>query len=294
MRDPEALERHARYVMGLIMAAGGGLCLSFGGLIMRYIETDDGWQILTIRSLAFTLTLLVYLALRHRGDLIRPISAIGLGGLLLVPAMGLGFISYLFGLVLTSVANVVFIVSTGPFFAAVLGWLILRERVGAITWLAIAVALCGVALMVAGGLSTGGLLGMLVALGAPVSFALLVVVQRRRPDVDMVPAVMLGGALAGLLAAFLTTNWQISLQDVALSALMGVGQIGFGFLLITHGARWLPPAQTALLALSEAVLAPLWVWIFVAEVPALATLLGGALILGAVAGRAIWGLKRSA
>ena len=147
--------------------------------------------------------------------------------------------------------------------------------------------------MVAGGLSAGGLLGMLVALGAPVSFAILIVVQRRRPETDMLPAVMLGGVLAGLISAGLAEDWQMSRHDVALSALMGVGQIGFGFLLITLGARWLPPAQTALLTLTEAILAPLWVWLFIGEEPALATLLGGALILGAVAGLALWELSRN-
>lgn len=275
------------------MAAAGGVCLSTGGLILRHIETADGWQILTVRSLAFALTLLAYLLWRYRGALRQPFSAIGREGLLLVPALGMGFVCYLFGLVLTSVANVVFIVSSSPFFAAVIGWLLLRERVGASTWLAIAVALLGVGIMVAGGLSAGGLLGMLVASGAPISFAFLVVAQRRRPHVDLVPAVMLAGLFAGLLSAGLAGDFDLSLRDAALSALMGVGQIGFGFLLITLGARWLPPAQTALLTLSEAILAPLWVWLFLAEEPALATLLGGALILAAVAGQALWALSRS-
>ena len=287
-----ALSPQARYRLGLAMAAGGGLCLSFGGLILRHIETTAGWQILTVRSLAFALTLLAYLLWRYRGALREPLLAIGWPGLLLIPAFSLGFISYLFGLILTSVANVVFIVSTSPFFAAVIGWLVLRERVGTPTWLAIFVALGGVALMVAGGLSAGGLLGMLVAAGAPISFAILIVLQRRQPEIDMLPAVMLGGLLAGLISAGLAEGWQMSGRDVALSALMGVGQIGFGFLLITLGARWLPPAQTALLTLSEAILAPLWVWLFVGEEPALATLAGGALILGAVAGLALWELSR--
>lgn len=284
------------YRLGLAMAAGGGVCLSFGGLILRHIETGDGWQILVIRSLAFALTLLLYLLVRYRGALKGPMLAIGWDGLLVVPILGLGFVCYLFGLVLTSVANVVFIVSTAPFFAALIGWLVLRERVGATTGLAIAVALGGVALMVAGGLGGGpgggGLTGMLVALGAPISFALLIVVQRRRPADDLVPAVMLSGLFAALLAAALVEDWTLSPRDVALSALMGVVQIGFGFLLITLGARWLPAAQTALLTLSEAVLAPFWVWLFLAEQPASTTLLGGALILGAVAGPALWELSR--
>ena len=123
------IDTPGRYRLGLVMAAGGGLCLSSGGLILRHIEAADGWQILTIRSLAFALTILIYLLCRYRGALREPVSAIGWSGLLLIPAFSLGFISYLFGLVLTSVANVVFIVSTSPFFAAVIGWLVAPKAV---------------------------------------------------------------------------------------------------------------------------------------------------------------------
>ena len=289
----DAPARRRRYRWGLIMAAGGGLCLSFGGLILRSIESDDGFQILALRSLTFSATLILFLLVRNRGNLVRPFREIGWLGFAIAPPLGLGFVCYLFAMMLTSVANVVFIISLSPVFAAVVGWLVLRERVPPATLGAIALAVAGVAVMVSGGLAGEGLLGMAIALGAPLTFALLITVQRRQPEVDMIPAVLLSGVVAGAIAYLGVDAWTLSERDIALSLFMGAGQVGAGFLLITLGARWLPPAQTALLALSEAVLAPLWVWLFVDEIPAAMTLIGGAMILVAVAGQALAGMKAS-
>ena len=289
--DPALARRH--YRLGLLLAGSGGVCLSFGGLIVRNIETDDGFLILAVRSLAYAATLLVFLVLRYRGALFRPFRDIGLLGLINVPIMGFGFTCYLFGLMLTTVANAVFIVSLSPLFAAAIGWLALRERVPPATLLAIALALGGVGVMVSGGLAGEGLAGMLVALGAPIALSILVVSQRYRPAVDMVPAVLLGGLVAGAIALPFIETWTMSGRDLALTVVMGVGQVGAGFILLTLGARWLPPAQTTLLSLGESLLAPLWVWLFVAEVPSLPTLAGGAMILIAVAGQAAIGLRQA-
>lgn len=289
--SPEPGLRGPMYPRGVAMAAGGGVCLSFGGLILRHIEGADGWQILFYRSIAFSLTLLAYLAIRYRGRLVRPFLAIGWRGLAVAASLGFGFTCYLYAILLTTVANVVFIISAAPFFAALLGWLVLRERVGALTWAAIAATVLGIGLMFADGFATGGLIGNIVALGVPASFALMVVLLRGAKTVDMVPATCLAGVVAGTIAALLADGFAVSAHDFWLSMLLGSAQVGVGFLLLTVGTRYVPAAEVALLSLTETVLAPIWVWLFVDELPSALTLAGGVVVLTAVAVRAVLGLR---
>jgi drug/metabolite transporter (DMT)-like permease len=269
-----------------------GVCLSSGGLIVRHMEAADGWQILFYRSIGFVAMLLTFLAVRYRGRIARPFREIGWPGVVVALTLGVGFTCYLFGLLLTTVANVSFIVSAGPFFAAVLAWLLLGERIHAVTALAIAAAIGGIGLMFLDGMDSGYLLGNLVALMAPFTFAIMVVAIRHAGDRDMVPATCLAGAVAGLIAFTMVGSFQVSTHDLLLSLLLGVGQVGLGFMLITLGARHVPAAEVALLALTETILAPIWVWIFIAEVPSSLSLAGGAVVVTAVIGQGLHGLYR--
>jgi drug/metabolite transporter (DMT)-like permease len=287
LRDP-------RYPSGVAMVMLAGVCLSSGGLIVRHIGDADGWQILFFRSLAFSVTVFVLVCVRNRGWVLDSFRRIGWNGAAVAVSLGLGFSFYLFGLLLTTVANVVFTVSTSPLFTALLGWAVLGERVSVTTWAVIGAALAGVTVMFAESLSAGLWLGNLVALGAPLLFAVTVVALRRAHNVDMLPATCLGGLVAAALAAIMAEGLVIPARDLGLSVLLGVGQIGAGFTLITLGARYVPAAQVALLSLTEVVLAPLWVWIFVGETPGALSLLGGCIVVGAVAIQAAAGLRRGA
>lgn len=289
--NPDPGLRGPMYPRGVAMVAAGGVCLSVGGLILRSIEDAGGWQILFYRSIAFSLTLLLYLALRYRGRLVRPFLAIGWRGLVIAAMLGLGFTCYLYAILLTTVANVVFIISAAPFFTALLGWLVLRERVGALTWAAIFATVLGIGLMFADGFATGGLAGSIVALGVPASFAVMVVLLRGARTADMVPATCLAGVVSGAIAALLADGFVLSAHDFWLSMLLGSAQVGIGFLLLTVGTRYVPAAEVALLALTETLLAPVWVWLFVDEVPSMLTLAGGAVVLAAVTARAVIGLR---
>ena len=274
------------------MVAAAGACLSTGGLIVRYTDAVNGWQILFYRSTAFTITVLIFITVRYRGDLRTPFSRISWGGIIVALSLGISFTCYLFGILYTTVANVVFIISSGPFFAALLGWLVLGESVPISTWLAMTTALFGIAIMFADGLGTGGTLGNIIALGMPLSFAVMVVTLRRYRHVDMLPATCLAGVVAALIAAPMMGNFAISEHNFGLAVLMGTVQVGAGFILITLGSRYLPSTDIALLALTETMLAPLWVWIFIAEAPSLPALVGGVIVFCAVAGQALWSAYR--
>jgi drug/metabolite transporter (DMT)-like permease len=280
------------YAPGVAMVLAAGVCLSFGGLIVRHIEAADIWLVVFYRSAAFTATLLVYLAVIYRGRVLRRFLAIGWEGLVVALSLGAGSICYLLALSLTTVANVVFILSAGPFLTAVLGRVVLGERVHPVTWLAMALALCGIALMVAEGLGSGRLLGNLVAFGAAAAFSVMVIAMRRAKAVDMVPASCLGGVVGAAASVTMVGSFAVSGHDLGLALLLGSGQLGAGFLLITLGTRRVPAAEVPLLALTEVVLAPLWVWLWVAEAPGRLTLLGGTIVLVAVLGQAVVRLRR--
>ena len=234
------------------------------------------------RALGLIGLLVLYSIWRHRGGTVRAFRAIGWEGGVMAVALGLGFICYVFGMLMTTIANVSFIISAGPLFAAALGWLILRERVRPSTWLVIAGAAVGMGLMFADGLKLGGMLGNVIALGLPFTFGIMLVMIRRAGRRDMVPATCLGGVVTGLIAFVASHDLGVEPQDLAILLWLGVGQLGAGFLLLTIGAKYLPAAETALLALSESILAPIWAWLFIGEIPALLSLIGGLIVLGCV------------
>ncbi len=273
------------------MVLTAGVCLSLGGLIVRSMEAAGGWQIMFYRATAAVVTFLLYLAVRYRGRLAEPFRAIGGRGLAVAALLGSGSICYVFALLSTTVANVVFILSATPLFTAVLAWAVLGERVRAHTWIAMSAAVVGIGLMVVDGVAAGRLLGNLLAFGVVVSFAGMIVAIRSGKETDMVPATCLGAAVGGVAALFMADGLAVSPHDLALSLFMGAGQFAAGFLLITIGTRYVPAAEVPLLGMTEIVLAPVWVWIFVGETPGALILGGGVVVIAAVVGQAILGLR---
>ena len=276
-----------RYPVGVAMVLMAGLCLSLGGLILRHIESASVWQVSFYRSLALVLTLLCFLLIRYRGRVVEPFRQIGGSGAVVMICMGLGSISYIVALSLTTVANTMFILSAAPLMTAALGWLVLGERVHPISLAAMVLALCGIALMVVDGLQGGHLDGNLVALFTALAFAVMLIAIRRARNRDMVPASCLGGALAALISLPLAGELTLSRYDLSLAIMLGTFQVGAGFLLITLATRWVPAAEVSLLALSEVILAPIWVWIFINEVPSRLAMIGGTVVLVAVIGQAV-------
>lgn len=276
--------------IAMMLLAGGFLSIS--GLIVRHIETASAWQVMFYRAVGMTAVLLLILAAKERGRALAPFRAMGWSGLFVATVLSSSLILYLFALTLTAVANVMFIISAGPFFAAVLGWFLLKERVAALTWAAIAAAVGGMAIMFADGFASGRPIGLIVALGAVVTYAFVFVLLRRFRHLDMLPALIVAAIIAGIVSAFAANGLAVSRHDLLLSLVMGAVQTAGGFGFIMLGARRVPAAEGALLLLDEPILAPLWVWIFVNEVPSTVALVGGAIVFGAVLVQALAALFR--
>jgi DME family drug/metabolite transporter len=292
----------AGYLFGVVLVALAGVFWSLGGILVRSVEAAGAWQIIFYRSLALAVSLLLIVAIRHRGRLALAFAQAGWSGVLAGACLSGGFIGYVLSLYHTSVANAVFMLGTAPFFSAVLGRVFLGERVGRQTWLAMALALSGIGVMVAGSLVIGTIVGNLLALLAGVSFAGFNVLVRRGRANDMLPSVVIAGLIAALIAApvvaatagegGLPAAFVLGARDLLLCLIMGSVQVGLGLTVFTIGARHVSAVELALLAMTELVLAPFWVWLGVGEVPSAFTLMGGAIIMAAIACQALSGVRR--
>ena len=286
------------YRFGLLCLFSATFFTSLAGVILRHVEAADGWQVLFYRSLAFVAVLLLFLKWRHGGATARAFRAVGRPGLVTSLSLSPAFVLFILALLETTVANVVFILSLSPFVAALFAWLALGEPVGRATLAAMAVALVGVGFMFGDGLVAGTLTGNWYAAGACVSYSVALVAMRKGRAVDMLPAVCLAGVVTigvtGLVAMVVSpSQLSISLRDLTLAAVLGVVQLAFQYILVTTGTRTVPVAEVALIGRLTLVLAPMWVWLAVGEVPGALSLVGGAIILIAVTGHGLMAVRRS-
>ena len=281
------------YLFGVACGLGGGLCLSFGGILLRHIEQADGWQILFYRSVTFFITLTAILAVRYRSKTLSAFRAVGRRGVVVAVSLGLGSVCYIFALLNTTVANAVFIVGASPLVTAAVGWLLLREHILPLSIIAMFVALGGISLMFVDGFIAGRWLGNVMAVGVVVSFVVMLVALRGAKDTDMLPATCMAGLVAASLSAVMAADLNINAHDLTIALLLGSVQYGAGFMLITIATRHIQAAEVALFALSEAVFAPIWVWIGIGEIPSHLTLVGSGIVLLAVVAHCIITIRRN-
>jgi drug/metabolite transporter (DMT)-like permease len=282
---------------GLIFVFMAGVLWSTVGLGIRMIDEATVWQILLYRSISLSLFLAMVIYLRSHGNFLKVVKAAGLPGCIAGLSLVGAYSGGIYGIQSTSVANAMLLFAAAPFMAAMLGWIFLRERVRKATWVAILFAILGIGIMVQDKTQSGAaLLGNLSALGGAFGFAVFSVALRWGRSGDMLPAVF----LSGIFAIFITSticffnglSFRISVNDTSISMGMGVFQVGAGLVLYTLGSKTLPAAELTLLSLAEVLLGPLWVYLFLNEVATLNTLLGGLVLLLAIAGNAISGARR--
>jgi drug/metabolite transporter (DMT)-like permease len=266
-----------------VLVACAAIVWSSGSLIAR-LATTGPWTTNLWRSLFATVFLALVLRLVRGPGLVRQWR----GPVVIVAAcMAVSSTCFIFSLANTSVANTLILMSTGPYVAGLLGWIVLGERVAPRTWLTMGVAMAGAVIMVSSSYSRGALLGDVLAIIMAASFAAATVLVRRHPEIQMAPASVLATLLTFLLALPMADPLGTAPRDLALLAFFGIGQFGVGFLLFMAGARLLPASQTSLIGMLETVLGPLWVWLILDERPGPASLAGGALILAALAANTV-------
>jgi drug/metabolite transporter (DMT)-like permease len=265
---------------GRLFVALAALAWSTAGILQRELTVGVATQ-LAGRALFAVLGLLAYVAVSERGRVWRAFRAIGRGGIAIGVFMAISSGSFLIALNHATVANILFMQALAPVLAAVLGTVV-GEPVARRTWLAMALALVGVGLMV-GGPSRPSALGLGLSLVMTLAFAATLVITRHQRHVSMAPATCLSQLIVFVLAAPFSQPSSAGARDLGLLVALGVGQIGLGLVFLAIGGRLIPAAEVALITLLEVVLGPLWVWIFLGEQPGAATLAGGLVVLCAVA-----------
>jgi len=246
----------------------------------------DAWTLLFWRSTFVAVAALVYIAAINRGALLPVLRAAGWGLVFAGLLMALSMCLYVNSITRTNVANCLILLATNPFMAALLAWGVLGERVAPRTWVAMAVALVGMAAMVGDSLQGGSWFGDLLAIGCAAAFACVMVLLRKLKHQDTVPQVLFAGLWAMVLTLPVASPLEASARDILLCAFMGIFSIGLGMLLFVYGLRHISAAEAGLLSLLESILAPIWVWIAIGEQPRPLALVGGVIVLAAVAGHA--------
>lgn len=269
-------------IPGPILIFLGACCLSFGGLIVKSFEGATLWQILFWRSIFFSIAVVIFLLITHKRNIFNSFYKSGFPGLIGGLILSLGYCGYVFAMYNTTVANTNFIIQTQTIFLAVFGYIFLKEKISKLTLFSIILAFIGIMLMVGNSLSPGQTSGNIAAFIMPISFATLILIVRKFPDIDMIPMQFVAGIGAIIIGYLFSTKLIISSHDIFLGFLAGFFQVGLGFIFITIGARSTPSALVGIIMLTEAVLGPLWAWLFVNENPPLVVLYGGIIIISAV------------
>tara|TARA_B100001250_G_scaffold169951_1_gene146411 strand:+ start:4606 stop:5475 length:870 start_codon:yes stop_codon:yes gene_type:complete len=267
---------------GPLLVFLGAVCLSFGGLIVKSFEGATLWQILFWRQFFFIILVSIFLLFIYKKNFFIALYKSGMPGFFGGIILGCGFSAYVFAMYNTTVANTNFIIQTQAIFLAIFGYIFLNEKISKVTLTSIILAISGIILMVGNSLSPGELSGNIVAFVMPSSFAVLIIIVRKYPKVDMVPLQLFAGLIAMLIGFFVSTKINISANDLLLAFLAGFFQIGFGFIFITIGAKKTLSAMVGILMMTEAVLGPLWAWFFLNEKPQFIVLIGGSIIIFAV------------
>ena len=269
-------------IPGYILLLFGGFCLSWGGFVIRSFEEANVWQILLLRSFFFMFALMGFLILTYKKNTFKIIKDAGFPALLGGLVMSFSFVAFIVAMTNTTVANVVFIISTQTMFLAIFGYFYLKEKVSLISFISILLAMSGILIMVGDSLSSGSLFGNIVALAIPINFSILVMIIRKNKNLDMIPAIFYSGIFSIIYGLILSDSFVFTNHDILMGFFLGVPQLAFGFICITIGSRTTPSTTIGLLMLTETLFGPLWVWLFLNEVPPNSVVIGGFIIIFAI------------
>lgn len=286
---------HIGHQQGVILVLLAGVFWSIAGLVVRLVDTASVWQIIFYRSVALTLFLALVLWIKTGGHPLGTFRRAGLSSILGSLALGVAFFGAIAAMQHTTVANAMFLFASAPFITALLALPLLGERPRRATLIAMVLAVIGVSVMVTEGISLGNGLGNLLACLSALGFALFTIALRRGRSEDMLPTVFLAGVFSSLIAGgacvIFGVGFVVSLHDGLLSSSLGVVQLGFGLCLYTIGSKVVPAGELTLLSMTEVLLGPFWVWLFLGETASFTTWLGGGILLVAIAGNALTQLR---
>jgi len=265
-------------IPGFLLVALGGLFLSTGGTIFKLFETTDVWSIYFWRSFFFTPAVILFIIFTSKDGVVKKFRNLGLIGVFCSILYATGSGAYMFAMKHTTVANVLFIISTQTFMLAIAGYFILKEKINLTTTIAIIMAAIGIYIMIGTKISNGSALGNAFAFITPICFTSIVMIIRKYKKLDMVPAVGLSGLFCMLVGVLMSDNLSINQHDLFLAFLFGAIQYAPGFICLTVGYKTTESAKVGIFAFTESIAGPIWAWMIINEDPSLGVFVGGAII----------------
>ena len=287
-------DTHPQHRLGIVLVLAAAVAWSTAPLFTRLLPFDS-WTILFWRGLFGGGLIAAIMVLTQGRAGLRDLAGIGGNGWVVASLSTLGMVTFIPALQLTSVSNVAIIIATGPFVAAALAWLWLREAARWQTLLASGVALCGVTIIVSNVRASSDILGIALACLMILAIATMTVTIRRHHGTPMVAAAALSNILGSIVSIpFAHGITSVTEADLIILAMFGFFQVALGLTLYVLGSRLLPTGQASLIATLETPLMPFWVWLAFQETPTPRALLGGALVIGAVIADIVGDSRRAA
>jgi len=269
-----------------------------GGLFIKMVD----WHPMVIagsRSLIaaiFMLTIRLITSRKERLSTASPVFPTNFGALWGAALMNAAtMLIFVAANKLTTAANVILLQYSAPIYAAIFGWILVKEKPKKEHWVALGALAVGFYVFFKDGISAGSFIGDGLALVSGVTFALFSVFMRMQKDGHPEDSILLSHLIAaaiGLPFAFIAPP-VFSFTAVSGILILGLVQIGAASLLFAYGIRRVPAVQAMLAAVVEPVLNPVWVFLVTGEQPAASALAGGAIILAAVTGSSIASTRRS-
>ena len=285
---PARPHRPAAERWAIPMIAGSCVLVSVNGLVIRSFDSVSDWQIIFYRQAFFIAGMLLVLILQFRSRLpgmFRQVGWAGIGGAI---SLGLANPTFIMALSHTTVASALFTISAAPLITAVLARIFLKEYISRPTMVAIIVAIVGISIMVSDGLLSGSIFGNLLALLCSFFFSTFVIFLRVGKDRNMLPASVMGAIIGGLIGLVGSGfDFRVSLPDLSLFFLWGAVIATIVHYFFTLGSRYITGAEIMLITLIEFTLGPIWVWLAFGEQPTRLALIGGIIVLSAVAARSL-------
>ncbi len=275
---------------GLLLTAFGGLVLTFDIPLLR-LAHGEAWSVMLVRSgVTVAAVLILHRVLRaFRPD--TPPLIPGRAGFIVFLLYGLTSLTFMLAVHMTTSANVAFILAFNTFFAAVFAALFLKERPHLYTVAAMGLMVFAVLLIVEDGISAGHLAGDLLAL-ATAFFAAAAITVSRASGKDMGFAALLSAAVPASAAAFVTASAGFSVDNPWWLVFNGAVVMPLSFALLGNAPKWIPAPEVAMFYLLETVLAPVWIYLLLAERPSDQSLVGGLILIAVLAVHSAWQWRR--
>jgi drug/metabolite transporter (DMT)-like permease len=278
-------------VRGIQMMIASATLVSTSGLIFRNFSDIEIFEVVFYRSFALSIVMVFMMGFIYGRDWFQTVKNIGLWGVIGAAFFAGAQTSYVFAFSHTTVANITFTIAVAPFITALLARLLLAETIGKHTMAAMFLAAIGISILVYSNVRLDSIYGSVFALTTACCFSCFAVILRRNRHIEMLPVLLVTGLIT-MPIGWLGGSWQhnISAHDIALCFVWGGILQGVGQSLLIRSTKVLKAAEVPLIMLLEFTLGPVWVWIFMDELISRSTFIGGAIILTAVLGLAVFEL----